>query len=75
MNKERRKKIGKAIEALEEIKEIIEILKDEEQEYFDNMPDNLRESEKGNRAEEDVGSLESAEDSLQSSIEYLLEIE
>ena len=69
MNKERRKKIDAAIQKLEslreemaEAQEMIEEIKDEEQDYLDNMPENLQGSERYSTAEEAIMNLESAYD-------------
>ena len=53
MNKERRNKINKAIEevnrlqeALEGLQQIVEEIRDEEQDYLENIPENLQGSER-----------------------------
>ena len=58
MNKLRRKEIGKAIQLLDEAKEILETARDEEQEYFDSMPESLQGGDKGQEAEIAVGILD-----------------
>ena len=67
MNKERRNKIDKAIEevnrlqdALEGLQQIVEEIRDEEQEYLENIPENLQGSERYETAESAVESLENA---------------
>jgi hypothetical protein len=71
MNAERRKAINAIITVLEQAAvfdaQINEIatLKDEEQEYYDNMPEGLQSGEKGSAAEEAVSNLQDAEDKLQ----------
>lgn len=52
MNKQRRKSLNKLIEKLEEVKSDLESLKDEEEEYRDNMPENLQGSERYEKAED-----------------------
>ena len=47
MNKERRKRIDNIIAQLNDIKEDIEILREEEQEAYDNMPESIQESDRG----------------------------
>ena len=47
MNKARRKEIARAIELMEQAREILEAVRDEEQETFDNMPESLQGSERG----------------------------
>lgn len=64
MNKERRVAIDKVKEQLETLSSDVEMLRDEEQEYFDNMPESLQGGEKGDNAESAVSSLDSAVDSL-----------
>ena len=51
----------------------LEIIKDEENEAYDNMPESLQESERGQIAQEASDNLDSAYDSLQEAIEYLEE--
>lgn len=69
MNKERRKQIDVVIEAIndfqnsfEELQQAIEEIRDEEQEYLDNIPENLQSSERYELAEDAVNNLESAVD-------------
>jgi hypothetical protein len=72
MNNDRRKKIAeatgminKAISSIQDAARILEECKDEEQEAFDNLPDSLRDSERGERMEEFVGYLEEAVSALE----------
>jgi hypothetical protein len=60
MNKQRRAKINAALEQLSVIRSLIEELRDEEQDAFDNMPEGLQSSEKGERAEEAASYLDDA---------------
>ena len=68
MNKDRRKQIDAIIKRLEselaplidEIKQDIENVRDDEQEYYDNMPENLQDGEKGERAQSAIDALENA---------------
>ena len=64
MNKARRKELNRAVELLEEAQSIIESCRDEEQEYMDNMPENLQESEKYYAAEEAVNNMDEAYDKI-----------
>ena len=68
MNKARRKELSRAVELLEEAQSIIESCRDEEQEYMDNMPENLQESEKHYAAEEAVDNMNDAYDKIGESI-------
>lgn len=64
MNKNRREEIERATEALREILAILEQCRDEEQEYFDNMPENLQGSDRGQAAEQSASCLDDACSSL-----------
>ena len=64
MNKARRKEIAKAIELIEEAYGILDMVRDEEQEAFDNMPEGLQGSERGEQMEEYICILEEVLESL-----------
>ena len=69
MNKARRKELSRAVELLEEAQSIIESCRDEEQEYMDNMPENLQESEKYCAAEDAVDNMNEAYDEIGEAID------
>ncbi len=71
MNKKRRKEIRELINELEELKEKIEIVLEEEQDYYDNMPENLQGSERGEIAESAISELEESLDNIDNAIENL----
>ena len=71
MNKYRRKDIEKIIKHLEEIKEEINNVCSEEQEYYDNIPENLQTSEKAENSQNAISDLENAECSLDDVIDAL----
>jgi hypothetical protein len=75
MNKQRRKAIAEAISAIEELVTDIENLRDEEQEYHDNMPENMQQGEKGEAAEAAVDALGNAAQLLDEAKDALGEIE
>lgn len=52
MNKERRKSLREIQSKLESLGQDLEALKDEEEEYRDNMPENLQESDRYQQADE-----------------------
>mgnify|MGYP001575509396 CR=1 FL=1 len=52
MNQERRKTITKAIALIDEAKSLIETAATEERDYYDNMPESLQGSEKGELADQ-----------------------
>ena len=65
MNKERRKEIARAAAMIDEAKGILESCRDEEQEYYDNMPESFQDGEKGSAAQEAIDALEEAVSSLE----------
>lgn len=75
MNNTRRKQIEDKISSLQIIYDELECLKDEEEEYYDNIPDNLRESERATSSEEIISNFEDALETLSSAIEELENIE
>ena len=76
MNKVRRKNLQAIIDRLEELKGSLEDLQAEEEAYRDNIPENMQESERYEKADEACDNLSSAVDSLEeaiSSIEAAIE--
>ena len=71
MNKIRRTKIKEQIEAMEIIKSSIEDILDEEQDAFDNMPESLQYSERGETSQEAIDSMENVLSSLEDILEEL----
>lgn len=65
MNKERRKLIASAKALIDEAIGLLEQARDEEQEYRDNMPENIGDGQKGTEAEERVDSIQSVIDDLE----------
>lgn len=53
-----------------EISGLLEEIKDEEQEAYDNMPESLQESERGQAMYQAVENLESAIDSLSEALDH-----
>lgn len=74
MNKTRRKWLEKTIATLEDQKLELESICEEEQEAYDNMPESLQESEKGQTMYENIDTLESASSDLENIISNLEEI-
>lgn len=58
MNKIRRKEISRAIALMAQAREILEYVRDEEQEAFDNMPESIQSSERGETMEDYIYTLE-----------------
>jgi len=57
MNKQRRKEIDDLVSRLNDIQNELAGVAEEEQDYFDSMPDNLADSEKALRADEVTDSM------------------
>ena len=55
-------------DSLETIRDIIQDILDEEQDSFDNMPENLQGSERGENSENAIASLEDALNSLEDAL-------
>lgn len=71
MNKERRKDLNEIAEAIYDLRERIENCREEEQEYFDNMPENFQFGERGEAAEEAIDNLDSAISSIEEAAQYI----
>lgn len=78
MNKERRKQIQEIVEELNSIKDRlselisdIESLEEEEQEYFDNIPENLLSSQRACDSEEAIDYLYSGKHELEDTMCYI----
>lgn len=74
MNKERRKKIEVIKDSFLDLQEDLQALLDEEQEAYDNLPESLQESEKGERMSSSIENIDSAMSSLGEVIEFLDEL-
>lgn len=57
MNQKQRDRLGKIVEELEELVEV-------EEEKYENLPESLQESEKGEELQEDIYCLQEAADLL-----------
>lgn len=73
MNKDRRARIQALIDKLYEIQSDVDSIKDEEQEYYDNMPESIQCGERGDKAQEAIDNLDYAYSSFDEVIEYLEE--
>ena len=74
MNAMQRKTLQGYVESLGEIKNAIDEMTEEEQDKYDNMPEGLQESERGEAMQEAIDNLESASSSLEEAIDYINEI-
>lgn len=71
MNNTRRKEIEKLADLADELKGKIEDVLSEEQDYRDNMPENLAQSEKAEASDNAIQYLESALSEIESVVENL----
>lgn len=74
MNKQRRQHIKKNIDALEAIKSNLECILSEEEDYFNNMPENLQGSMRGEDSEEAIDVLSEMIDIIDECIDGLSDI-
>lgn len=73
MNVQRRKQLSDLMEQIDTLKFALEEIKDDECGAWDNLPESLQESSRGEQMYENVETLESALDSLQDAIDYIQE--
>jgi hypothetical protein len=73
MNKDRRTSLEAIANKIDGLKCELETLRDEEQEYFDNMPESLQGSDKGETAENAISNLDDAINSLEESMNSINE--
>lgn len=74
MNRERRQQLKKWLEDLEKIKAELEVICSDEEDYFDNMPENLQGSQRGMDAEEAIDQMNEAVSSIEDAISIIEEI-
>jgi len=74
MNKTRRKELESIISVLESQKERIDFVAEAEQEARDNMPENLDGSERAEKMEDCISTLEDASSDIQDIIDRILEV-
>jgi hypothetical protein len=74
MNKARRKWLESIIDVLTEQKDQIELVVEEEQEAYDNLPESIQYSERGEAMSDTVSDLEYAASDLEDILETLQEI-
>ena len=74
MNRERRKRLEKAVELLKQAMEIIENARDEEQEAVDNLPESIKDSECGENMESYIDLLDAADGSIYEAIDSINDV-
>lgn len=73
MNAKRRKEIEKVVAELQDKLLCLESLRDEEQEYLDNIPENLQGSERYEKTENIIDDMTNAIDEINSALENIIE--
>ncbi len=73
MNAQRRKEIDAIAERARELKADLEIITDAEREAFENMPESLQDGERGEKMQEAIDTLETADGNFDEMIENLAE--
>lgn len=71
MNNKRRKEISKVVDTLTEISQTLSILAEEENEAFDNLPESLQESSRGDDMQEWIDRLEGSQATIDEVIDEL----
>ena len=74
MNNERRNKLKIIMKTLSSIVNDIEKVKSEEEDYMDNMPENLQSSMRAEESEEAIDTLGEAMENINSVVDALSEI-
>ena len=71
MNKQRREKLSQVSSLLKRAVSVVEQVKDEEQDSFDNLPENLQNGDRGEAMEEAVSELEQAVDLINEAADHI----
>lgn len=74
MNKERRKKIEDVIAQLQDIQEEVRYIASDEREAFENLPEGIQCSERGEAMEENADSLDEVDTDIDILIDALQDI-
>lgn len=74
MNKDRREKLRKIAVQIETLAADFRLIVEEEQEAYDNMPEGLQGSDKGNEMIDRIGTLEAACDSLDTVVDEIAQV-
>lgn len=71
MNKQNRRDIEKLIEKLDEVKTDLEFMQDDEESKYDNLPEGIQDSDRGDAMQEAIEYLGYAVDSIDEAIDNL----
>ena len=75
MNKARRKWLADVQAAIERAKEELEQIRDEEQEAYDNLPEGIQDSERGETMYENIDNLDTMAGDLEDILESFYDIQ
>lgn len=75
MNNARRKQIAQAISMISEANSLLSEVKDEEEAAYENLPESLQSSERGDVMQDNISSLEEAIEALEGAESTLENIE
>ena len=64
MNKARREELSRVVDLLDQARDLLETIRDEEQEAFDNLPESIQCSERGETMEDYISTMEEMLDYL-----------
>lgn len=71
MNKNRRRLVREAIDHLQRANELLAQVGEEEEESFDNLPESIQESERGEEMQSNIDTLDEANSTLDELMETL----
>ena len=74
MNKTRRKALEKVQDKLLEAQADLQWIREEEEDAFDNLPESIQDSEKGESMQEAISTMEEIDSSIQDAIDSLSEL-
>lgn len=74
MNKDRRKSIERIVDKINEIKADLTWVRNDEEEAYDNLPEGIQSSERGDSMQEAIEAMDDADGSLQEAVDFLEEI-
>lgn len=74
MNKERRKALQEVCDLIGQAKDLLEQVQEEEQEAFDNLPEVIQMSERGEQMEDNSSEMTDAYDNLDNVMDQIIGI-
>lgn len=71
MNAARRKSLAEVTDLLQQAKDLLETVMSDERDAFDNMPDSLRESDRGQEMEAGLDAMDEAVNEIDSAMDQI----